>query len=160
MISNKFFVGTTVKYVTQNLFNSTIQKGLAPEKTIDNSVDVFAIDFGTHYKTGFKSLTFAMSARNFSKDIQFPEQSESFSLPLIFTIGVYMDVLNFYPSINKNHSFYLSFDGIHPRDYVEKVSIGAEYGFMDILFLRLGYKWNFSAENFAAGFGLDRKSVV
>ena len=157
MISNKFYVGATAKYVTQDLFENIIQKGLDPEKIVNNKVKVVAFDFGTLYKTGFKSFVFAMSARNFSKDIQFPEQSEKFSLPLIFTIGVKMDVLNFYPSINKLHTLTISIDGQHPRDYIEKVCAGAEYSYMDMILIRLGYKWNFSTENFTAGFGFKHK---
>lgn len=157
MISDRFLVGGQVKYVYQDLYENTIQKGLYPEKEVDNIVDVFAFDFGTHYKTGFHSLTFAMCARNFSKNIQFPEQQEDFSLPLIFTIGVSMDVLDLVNSIDEQHSLLLSFDGIHPRDYEEKASFGAEYGFMNLMFLRAGYKWNFSAEDlsFGAGFNYD-----
>ena len=157
MISDKFSVGGQVKYVYQDLFSSTIQKGLEDPKQVDNIVDVFAVDFGTHYKTGFHSLTFAMVARNFSKNIQFPEQTEDFSLPLIFTIGVSMDVLDLAPSVKENHSLLVSFDGIHPRDYEEKGTLGLEYGFMNAMFLRFGYKWNFSAENFAMGAGFKFK---
>ena len=153
IISNKFYVGATAKYVAQDLFENMIQKGLDPEKKVDNKVDVVAFDFGTLYKTGFKSLAFAMSARNFSKDIQFPEQSEKFTLPLIFSMGVKMDVLNFYPSINEKHTLTISIDGQHPRDYSEKLCAGAEYSYMDMIFVRLGYKWNFGTENVAAGFG-------
>jgi len=42
----------------------------------------------------------------------------------------------------------------HPTDNAENIAIGAEYGYMGILFLRGGYLLNSTVENFSVGAGL------
>jgi opacity protein-like surface antigen len=37
------------------------------------------------------------------------------------------------------HRFLLSADWVHPRDYSEQIMVGAEYTFMKLVSLRIGY---------------------
>jgi len=165
-LSDKFSVGGNVRYVYQNLGDGHVIGGSYdnPEKTkID--IDVFSFDFGVLYKTGFKSLNFGMSIRNFSQEIMYYE--ESFQLPLSFKLGLSMNLLDIWDVNPKAHSFIFAVDAEHPRDNKEMLHLGGEYTFMQILSLRVGYvtpQTSLAGMNYGAGlkynisgiyFGLD-----
>ncbi|MDZ7374342.1 MAG: PorV/PorQ family protein [candidate division KSB1 bacterium] len=139
-LTDRFSVGGHVRYCYQKLGTSVVPVGEASagvREKIDNFVDVLGFDFGTLYRTGFRTLAFGMSVRNFSKEIKF--QREGFQLPLTFRIGVSMEVLELFLGENDTHQLLVSVDASHPRDYPEQLSIGAEYTFLGILALRGGY---------------------
>ena len=60
-LSEKFVVGGQIKYVTQYLGESMIPG----EGMVKNIAGAVSFDFGTIYRTGFESLAFGMSVRNF-----------------------------------------------------------------------------------------------
>jgi hypothetical protein len=103
-------------------------------------------------------VTFAFSARNFSSEVTYEE--ESFELPLTLTIGLSADVINLLNSqaaFSENHSFLVTVDGQTPRDFSEQVRVGGEYTFMDTFSLRAGYsvpRGDF-AEGLSLGGGLN-----
>ncbi|MDZ7271790.1 MAG: PorV/PorQ family protein [candidate division KSB1 bacterium] len=139
-LTDRFSVGGHVRYCYQKLGTSTLPVGdvsAGVTEKVENFQDVLAFDFGTLYRTGFRTLAFGMSVRNFSKEIKF--QKEGFQLPLTFRIGVSMELLELVLGKNDMHSLLLSVDASHPRDYPEQLSIGAEYTFMGMLALRGGY---------------------
>ncbi len=92
-----------------------------------------------------------MSVRNFSPQIKF--QEEAFELPLTFRIGVAMDLFDFVGGLS-NQSLVLGIDALHPRDYSERIHVGAEYMYSDLIALRAGYKFNYDEEGLNLGFGL------
>ena len=149
MLTNKFTVGAQIKYATQNLGQNLFANG----KTVENKVSGLAYDFGTIFYPGFKSFRLGMSIRNFSP--QFKYQNTAFQLPLTFTIGFAMDVLDFMGD-HKN-SLLLAIDAIHPRDYTERINLGAEYWFMNMFALRGGYKFNYDEESLSGGIGIKSK---
>ena len=107
-LSDKFSIGGQIKYVTQNLSKSYlpgVDDGgntiLGEEKEYE--LGVLAFDFGTIYKTGYKSLTFGMSVRNFSEEVKY--EKEGFQLPLLFKIGISMTLMDFYTEYQDHHSF-------------------------------------------------------
>lgn len=146
-LTNKFTVGGQIKFVSQHLGNNLLANG----ETIENKVSGLAYDIGTIFYPGFKSLRMGMSIRNFSP--QFKYQNTAFELPLKFTIGFAMDVLDFMGEHNNNNSLVLAVDAIHPRDYTERIHLGGEYLFMNMLALRAGYKFNYDEEGFTGGLG-------
>lgn len=155
-LTDRFAVGGQVKLVHQDLGNAVIPLNNEPpyvteEKSYNQSV--FAFDFGTLYKTGFKSLAFGMCVRNFSREVKY--EREGFQLPLTFKVGFSMDVLDFFPSMAKTHSLLLSVDAAHPRDFPEYLNVGAEYKLMDMLSLRTGYVTGQDDYGMTAGFGVD-----
>ena len=158
-ISEKFSVGGNVKYVRQSLGTAIIGdvlvdgNGNASGRTAKAETNVMAFDFGVIYKTGFKSLDFGMSVRNFSREVRYIK--DGFQLPLMFKIGVSFDAVDLLNGVDKNmHSLLLSFDASHPRDYPEQVAIGAEYTFMKLISLRVGYQTPNDEKGISAGFGL------
>ncbi len=158
-LSDKFSVGGQVKYVKQSLGKSEIPvyEGVgnvvgAEEKQYDLSV--LAFDFGTIYKTGFKSLVFGMSVRNFSEEVKY--EKEGFQLPLSFRIGISIDAFDFIETENSLHSLLVVVDAVHPRSFPEYLSFGGEYVFMDLLSLRAGYVTGQDLYDFTAGFGIKK----
>jgi hypothetical protein len=137
-LTDRFSVGGHVKYATLNLGPAVMSlgEGNQPVRS-ENDKSVLAYDFGVLYHTGFRSLTFAMSARNFAQEVRY--NIESFELPLTFRIGLAMDMLDLMANRPTEHSLMLSVDADRPRDYSESLRIGAEYGFMNTLMLRAGY---------------------
>jgi hypothetical protein len=146
-LTDKFTIGIQGKQAYQHL-----GENLFPDSTtVQNEVSGWAFDFGTVFYPGFKSFRFGMSIRNFSED--FIYQEESFSLPLTFRLGIAMDVLDLLG--DHSNSLLVAIDAVDPRDYTERLNIGAEYMFKDMFAFRLGYKHNYDLEGLTAGLGAN-----
>ena len=155
-LTDKFSVGGTFKYVYQNLGSFTIATIDSTGEKIEASsnISVLAFDFGTVYKTGYKSLAFGISVQNFSKELRYIR--ESFQLPLTFNIGVSMNLMDFLPGKYEDHEFWFSVDAIHPRSHPEQLKFGFEYKFINTLFLRGGYLTNDDNIKFTYGAGIQK----
>jgi len=158
-ITSQFFVGGNIRYARQDL-SPNISVAIIDAITgniVDNSENVVTnvvFDFGTLYYPGFHDLRFGASLRNFSNQSDYFDQR--FELPLTLDFGLAMDVfqvLNDTPGPN-NSRLTLAMDWVHPRDYSERLHVGLEYGFMDLFFLRGGYKFNYDEESFTGGLGV------
>lgn len=155
-LSEKFMVGGNVKYVRQSMGTAIVGFDPAGSRlTEDYTVDVAAFDFGILYHTGFKSLNFGMSIRNFSAEISYKD--ENFQLPLTFRIGVSMDAMDLTNVDTDLHSLLVAVDASHPRDYPEQVSLGLEYTFMKTFALRGGYTFPSDEQEYTVGVGFRQK---
>jgi hypothetical protein len=152
-LTDKFSVGGQIKNVGQALGKSEIP-GVGVKRNVANTL---AFDFGTIYHTGFKSLVFGMSVRNFSQEIKF--EKESFQLPLTFKIGLSVNAMDFIEENVKAHSLLIIMDAVHPRSYPEYVNLGAEYTFQNVFSLRTGYISNQTEYGWTAGFGINTMGV-
>ena len=155
--SDRFSAGGQVKYVSQDLGSAIVNieddgtdEGLVSRDDLAEST--VAYDFGVFYKTGFESLNFAISARNFSPAVTFAE--ENAELPLSLRIGVSMDVLDLTPMASGPHSLMVALDAENPRDFAEQLKIGAEYTFAETLSLRAGYIAPTDEQGFSLGAGV------
>ena len=151
-LSDRFSVGGQIRTAYQSLGKSVIPEG-SGLKVEKNIASVVSYDFGTLFKTGIKSLTFGMSVRNFSKEIKYSE--ESFQLPLTFTIGLSMNLMDLATIGGPNQALLLSIDATHPRSHPEQLKFGLDYRFIDILSLRGGYISNNDENAFAFGVGIS-----
>jgi hypothetical protein len=159
-LTTMFSIGGQVKYVSQDLGQSVMAvvagDGGESYDWQENKVSAVAFDFGILYKTGYKSLNFAMSVRNFARDLTY--QREEFQLPLLFQVGVAMDMMDF-TSVNKDvHSLLLSIDASHPRSYSEQLKIGIEYTLVQLLMVRAGYR--FPTDETEINFGVGVKQQI
>ncbi|CAN5819040.1 hypothetical protein BH23ACT11_BH23ACT11_04320 [soil metagenome] len=156
-LSDRFSLGGQVKYVGQNLGSSVMSDlGNAEYDRTENRQNVLAFDFGVLYKTGWESLNFAVSARNFAPEVTYEE--ESFELPLTLLIGVSMDLLDLYPIGRPDmHSLVVGLEAANPRDFDEQIKIGGEYTFMNTLAIRAGYVFPTDEEGFSVGAGLRQE---
>ncbi len=154
-LSDKFSVGGNIKYVKQNLGSSVIdvdKNGNYVNE--DNSLGAYAFDFGILYRTGFKSLNFGMSVRNFSTELKY--KKETFQLPLMFKIGLSIDAMDLFNVDKNTHSLIVAVDASHPRDFSEQIYVGAEYTFINTFSVRAGFVSPADEHNFSAGFGIKR----
>lgn len=151
-LTDKFAVGGLVKYASQNLGSNLF----ADSSIVKNEVTGFAFDFGTIFYPGFKSFRLGMTITNFSPQLKY--QETGFQLPLTFKIGIAMDILDFFGE-HPNNTFLLAIDAIHPRDYTERLHIGAEYWFKDMFAVRAGYKLNYDEEGLTAGIGFKTPPI-
>jgi hypothetical protein len=145
-LSDKFAVGGTVKLVGQHLGASLMPDG----NLKDNKISGYAFDFGTIFYPGWKSFRFGMTIRNFSRE--FTYERESFELPLTFTFGVAMNVFDLLDI--KDQSLLIAVDAVHPRDFSERINLGAEYNVFNMIAIRAGYKTNNDVEGLTLGVGL------
>lgn len=157
-ISGNFSYGVNVKYAYQNLGDVWVGSG----KTLSDPALVLseigyshgeiAIDIGALYDFNYHSIRFGASLQNISRELQYEQQK--FPMPFAISFGITCDPVSFvYPEM-KDHSFLLSIESHHPRDFEEKVKYGLEYKFMNFLSLRTGYMSNTDERGFTAGIGL------
>ena len=151
---------TDVGYVDTDVFKlSSMAVGVGYAKrlndrfSVGNELTPLAFDFGTRFKTGFKSLVFGMSVRNFSKEIQYVE--EGFQLPLVFNLGISMNVMDFWENAPLKQSLVVSIDASHYRSHPEQLKFGLDYCLMDILSVRGGYVTNNDEDGFSFGVGVS-----
>lgn len=155
-ISDRFAFGAKFKYLHEDL-------GVASMKQIvrTDTVDVYkdwkqnhwGLDFGTIYYTGFKSLAFAMSLRNFSTDMKY--WYEEFQLPICLRMGVFMDAADLFLPDNRDFNWNIALDAIHPNDYLERVHLGTELIYLGQYAIRGGYQFNHDVETFSLGGGFN-----
>jgi len=147
--TDKLSIGLNVKYMREELFIY--------------SSSIWGFDVGSFYDTGWRGVRLAMSAQNFSTQARFletrEEEQQSYEIPLIYRLGVSIDLLGgeelFLGGNPDEHIVTLNFDAIHTNDYKERLHLGLEYKFYDILFLRGGYKLNYDEGNLSFGAGVN-----
>lgn len=153
-LSDRFSVGGQVKWVRQTLGENILPGDGGTTFTSRNEVSTLAFDFGTIFKTGVKSLAFGMSVRNFSQEIEF--EDESFQLPLLFTLGISMNLMDLVSPSGSKRSAIFSIDATHPRDHPEQVIFALEYKPWDVLSLRGGYITNNDEGGPTVGVGFSK----
>ena len=168
-LNDRFSVGGQVRWVRQHLGDSIIPLygstedslgNVVPdtlEQTAGNELTPLAFDFGTQFKTGFKSLVFGMSVRNFSKEIKYVE--EGFQLPLVFNLGISMNVFDFWEDKPFDQALIVSLDASHYRSHPEQIKVGAEYMLMNMFALRGGYISNNDESGFSFGLGVHYTGI-
>lgn len=116
-----------------------------------------AVDLGTNFKTQWKDMRIGMSVSNFGGKMQLkgddtiikvdiaPDKegnnskinahldTDEWSLPLMFRVGIAGDVLHI-----PHGKLTMAIDAAHPNNYSESISIGGEINIMDMVFLRAG----------------------
>jgi hypothetical protein len=145
--TDRLSIGVGVKWIREDLF--------------DYSVNQFAFDVGTSYHIGYKGTRLAMSAQNFSGSVKWlgdaSDRQEGYDLPFVFRIGLSTNLLGEDGFIDAGsiHDIVLSVDAINTNDFSERVHVGGEYRFANILSLRAGYRVNYSEGNLSFGAGVS-----
>ncbi len=157
-LNDKLSIGTHIRSTHQYLGKcvTVIEKNDSLELNNENAGSI-AFDFGTYLETGFKSLAFGMSVKNFSNDIKY--EKESFQLPLNFTIGISMDLMDIIKP-NSRNSLLMAIDATHPRSHDEQIKIGVDYSFLDILSLRGGYIIGNDENDISFGAGIRKFGIA
>jgi hypothetical protein len=140
-LTDRFSVGGQIKWVHQDLGLSTIPIVIGSDtskESVSNKLSPLVFDFGTVFHTGIKSLTFGMSARNFSTEVKYAQ--EGMQAPLVFTLGISMNVMDLMSKLPFDQSLLVSLDACHYLDHPEQVKVGLEYKAMNMISLRGGYE--------------------
>jgi hypothetical protein len=136
MLTDRFAFGATVKYA---------------QETIDiYQAGNMLFDGGVLYYTGLGSFRLAASIHNFGVNSKFI--NDEFKMPSVLKLGVALDVLG---GEEAPHRLTMMAQALHPNDAPEKVNVGAEYSWRDIVTLRGGYKFFTDEESFSAGLGVS-----
>ena len=79
---------------------------------------------------------------------------EGFQLPLVFNLGISMNVLDFFEGLGVEQSLMLSVDASHYRSHAEQIKMGLDYRLMHVLSLRGGYMTASDESGFSFGVGV------
>lgn len=144
-LTNRFNIGGSAKYIHSQIWN--------------NSASAFAIDVGLTYRLPFDRVNMGLSISNFGTEMHMTgtdnairfdpdlrvggnndgivaEQSTgNWDLPILFRFGLAYDML-----YTPTHQVMLMSDVLYPGSNENYVNAGVEYGFMDIFFLRGGFR--------------------
>ena len=144
-LTDKFSIGGTVKYINLRVYNET--------------ASTVAFDAGLLYDTDISGLRIGMSMSNFGGDVTLSGRdllqrvdtdpndagsnktlvaslkTDPWPLPLLFRVGVAMDVVK-----NDDMSATVAMDALRPSDDFESINVGGEIGWRNILFVRGGYE--------------------
>jgi hypothetical protein len=159
-LTDRFSIGGTVKYIQQRIWHT--------------SASAYALDVGVLFKTNFNDMKIGMSISNFGTEMQMTGKdlyrqidlapgdggnnpaitsvlkTDSWTLPLLFRVGVCMDVVKLGSS-----TLTLTTDAIYPNDNDQYINSGAEYNWNQNVFLRMGYTSLFRKEtNQGLSFGV------
>ncbi len=166
-LTDRFSIGFTGKFIQEKIFNARSQGA--------------AFDIGILYRTPVNTLTLGASITNFGskmrldgRDLFFNEdppttpqggvsevpakyRTEKYDLPLNLRIGLAWHAMQ-----TENNSVIVSVDGTQPNDNTEYINSGIEWGILNTVFLRLGYKsWlkENSEEGLTFGAGIKYDAV-
>lgn len=157
-VSDRFSYGLHVKYAHQDLGNAWVaptgtnltDAGLAIAQR-SYAQNALAMDVGAYYDFLYNGIRFGAALQNISREVRY--ESEPFPLPFAVSFGATVEPLRFFDG-EQNGVFILSFESRHPRDFDEKLKIGGEYRFQDLLIGRVGYATNYDERGLTAGLGL------
>jgi hypothetical protein len=144
-LTDRFSIGGSFKYINQRIWNV--------------SASAFAFDVGLLFITGFNDLKLGVSISNFGTEMQMDGKNlsvrydldsdipgtndaiqarlstDSFVLPLLFRVGLAMDVLKFEKNVVT-----ASMDALYPNDDSPFMSTGLEYTWNNMISIRGGYR--------------------
>jgi len=121
--TDKLSLGATAKYYSE---------------TIDGvGIHAFAMDFGAIYNIGYKDLTIGARIQNLGQDMEY--YYVPINLPLVFSFGVSYSMID---SDMFGIKGYL--DAAKPLDSDQMINGGAEMHLYKTMFVRGGYKLNYS----------------
>jgi len=168
--TDRFSFGANLKYIEERIWHM--------------KASTVAVDLGTTFRTQFRDMKIGMSVSNFGNKMQLKGDdtlikvdiapglegnnskinghldTDYWSLPLIFRVGVAADVLRL-----PHAKLTLAMDAAHPNNYSESLSVGGEFNIMDLAFLRAGQTFYlddadaagnpYSQEQFTVGGGIN-----
>jgi hypothetical protein len=157
-VSDRFSYGVHLKYVSQNLGSAWVAPTGAsltdPNLAISTrpyAQNALAMDVGAYYDFLYNGIRFGATMQNISREIRY--ENEPFPMPFAVSFGATVEPFRFFME-NPKDVFILSFESRHPRDFNEKLKIGAEYHFFNTFIARFGYATNYDERGLTAGLGV------
>ena len=146
------------------------------DKIAETGMQTVSYDIGSNFNTGIYGTILGMSITNFGPDVEYAGEdlgvqvpdtidvegsleriTTKFPLPLIFRLGIENELLGPSSAFKKSdkHRLILSMDGIKPSDYIVYGSMGMEYGWENLAFIRAGTHINHDTAGLSAGVGVN-----
>ncbi len=163
-VSN-YSLGLTYAKILTNNFSFGLNGKYANEGFAGVNVHNVLFDLGLKYDVGIKHTRFGVNFSNFGLNVKpggevqvlkfdGPQNISNFSdisVPAVFRFGIAFD-----PIHKNDHILTLAGQLNHPTDNNETYTLGAEYSYMKIGYLRTGYEFGSDEKYIApsAGFGL------
>jgi len=135
-LSELFALGLSVRYISSNLYNGDI------------SASAIAFDFGTLYDITVLRTRLGITITNLGQDVKY--LYEQYSIPTTLRFGARTTVYE-----EEGHRVYVGFQIGRPNDANEQYNVGVEYGILETVYLRGGYKFNYDTENWCGGLGVS-----
>jgi len=160
-LTDRFSIGFTAKYIRQKIWLM--------------HASAIALDLGVLFDTQLEGLRIGMSISNFGNNMRMEGdnalrfydeapllygnndkvpaylKTDYWPLPLIFRVGLAWEVMN-----TPMSNLVVAVDAVHPNDNPERVNIGVEYVWQNLVAFRSGYKSLFAPnaeEGLAVGGG-------
>ncbi len=161
-VSDRFSYGVHLKYAYQDLGDAWVAEAGSdvddPNLVIGQKSYAHgepAIDVGAVYDFAYHGIRFGAVIQNVSREIRY--ESEKFPLPFAVSFALSVNPLSFFISDLGEHDFLLGFESRHPRDFREKLKVGAEYTLHQTLTVRAGYTGNYDERGLTAGLGVRQR---
>lgn len=138
MLTDRFSFGVAAKYV---------------EEKIDvYKANNILLDGGVLYFTGLGSLRIAASLQNFGTNSKFI--NDEFKMPIVFKLGAAAELIG-----NKESDYRVTLitEASHPTDANERLNVGTEISWNEMVTFRGGYKFFYDEETYSLGIGLNPK---
>ena len=166
ILTDRLKVGVALKYIREDIYTTHMQ--------------TFAMDICSNFYTGIYGIILGMSVSNFGPEVQFDGEglevvvtedvdpdgklkrvTSKFPLPLTFRLGIKNDI------IGPNSDFFdipgsrlsIALDGINALDYTVYGSMGMEYAWQEMAFLRLGTHIGHDTAGLSLGAGVKYKQI-
>lgn len=137
-LTDKFSFGVTFKYVQEKI-------------DVYKASNVL-FDGGVIYYTGLSSLRIAMSIQNFGVDSKFI--NDEFKMPALLRLGAAAEVIG---DMDSEYRLTLILEALHPNDADERLNIGGEFSWYNMISFRGGYKFFYDEESYSVGLGINPK---
>lgn len=161
-LTDRFSIGGSVKYIHQQIWNQV--------------ASAFALDIGLLFNTQLDGLRIGMNIANFGTELKLSGKdllqaididpantgnndritgsldTESWTLPLMFTVGLGYDVVK-----TEDWQIMVATDAVYPNNQTSYFNLGGEFTWSDMVSFRVGYNSLFkeaAEERFSAGVGL------
>jgi len=156
--TDKFATGVNLKFLYEGYGAYTSTKS-------------FALDAGTVFYTGIKTLRIAMTLQNLGPDMQLAGKYSlyimkgaavitedrtyrPYKLPMTFRLGIAIDPID-QPDVKLT----ISLEGINANDTDEQLAIGSEFTYLGLLSARAGYVFNKDEGGASVGLGINAGKI-
>mgnify|MGYP001220566251 FL=1 len=161
-ITDRLRIGFTGKFIREDIYTAYMQ--------------TFAFDIGSNFNTGIYGFVLGMSVTNLGPEakyggegleIELTEEwtqngnlskiTESFPLPMTFRLGFMNEIIGPDSEFikNRNHRLLVAMDGINSRDFTLYGTVGVEYSWKDIAYVRFGNRLGHDTAKWSVGGGFN-----
>ncbi|MFC1569325.1 PorV/PorQ family protein [bacterium] len=163
-LTERFSIGMSVKFIQERIFHSTANGAafdvgaLFDTQLYGMKIGMSITNYGTKMRMGGRDMQMQVdpdpTVEGNNENIPGYLKTDAFDLPLMFRVGISMDVLK---GVG-NSNLILAVDALHPNDDYESLNVGCEYVFNRMFSIRAGYKSLFndeSEEGLSLGAGIN-----